>query len=337
MLGRSDAAAILAPHWHAEVDRLFLLSQASHAFTLIHATMREASRPDPVYWFPGYFCDSGLPSLRKLTGRIAFYPVAEDFTPDWEACDRMAARQPPDVFTLAHFFGTANDVAAARAFCDRHGALLHEDCAHVLFPFADIGQLGDFVSYSPRKFLPIGDGGLVLVRGEALKAAADRAAAWLPASLHTPPRIVVPRGLRKLFRRRNEQAPLSLDSDPAPVAHFSSVWMSLSSRKHLLDAAASGGLQRIAMARQVKTAALGSAIQARYPLRHIAPAPGASPYWTAFRAADENTALQTLKALREERIGANTWPGLPPEIKAEPDRYGAAWSIRRTLVRVPVG
>lgn len=337
MLVRTDPDSVLAPLWQAEGHRLFLLSQASHAFTLIHATMRECGRPDPIYWFPAYFCDSGLPSLRKLTGRIAFYPVTEDFTPDWEACAEMAAQRPPDVFTLAHFFGTANDAASARAFCDRHGAMLHEDCAHVLFPFATVGQLGDFVSYSPRKFLPIGDGGVLIVRGEPVRAAADRAAAALPAALHTPPRFVMPRGLRKFFRRRHERPTISLDADPAPVAHFTSVWMSRSSRNHLLDAAASGELERVAVSRQVKTAAVAKELTSRYPLRHVAPAPGASPYWTAFRVSDEETALETLRRLRADRIGANTWPGLPPEIKADPSRYGAAWSIRRTLIRVPVG
>ena len=61
-----------------------------------------------------------------------------------------------------HYFGFPSDIRRFRTLCDRYNLLLIEDCAHVLEGVVSqhrFGEIGDFSVFSPRKFLPIFDGG----------------------------------------------------------------------------------------------------------------------------------------------------------------------------------
>jgi dTDP-4-amino-4,6-dideoxygalactose transaminase len=87
--------------------------------------------------------------------------------------DELAARDVQGVraMIVAHYFGLPQPMSKVRAFCDRHGIALIEDCAHALFGVSDgrtVGQWGDYAIASLTKFLPVMDGGcLVGARGLA--------------------------------------------------------------------------------------------------------------------------------------------------------------------------
>jgi dTDP-4-amino-4,6-dideoxygalactose transaminase len=69
------------------------------------------------------------------------------------------------VLLIVHYFGFPQDVVALRAFCDRRGLYLLEDCAHAYFgSFAGEppGSFGDFACASPMKFFPTYDGGCLI-------------------------------------------------------------------------------------------------------------------------------------------------------------------------------
>ncbi|RYE10409.1 MAG: hypothetical protein EOP22_05055 [Hyphomicrobiales bacterium] len=336
-MGAIDSAgAVLAPMWAARDDRLLLLSQASHAYAIIRATLAAAGRPDPVFWFPSYFCGSALDSFRLSGPKLRFYPVTDDFAPDWAACTELARAEPPDLFSLPHFFGLEADLAAARAFADRHGALLHEDCAHSLLPYGGAGRAGDFVTYSPRKFLPMADGGLLIVRGEALIRQAEAAASGLPGRSYSPLRWQWRQWRRRLLGQgAGSLPPRTLEWDPPIIPHFPEIWMSRASRSALMLAAGSGAIAAIAARRHHAALELGAQFAADCGLRHLPPHPDAVPFWTALRGPDEATTLAAINALRAKGVGANTWPRLPVEVKADPARYAPAIRIRRTLIRIP--
>ena len=62
-----------------------------------------------------------------------------------------------------HFFGVQFDFSDLRAACSEQNLALIEDCAHTMFGLANcgaIGSYGDYAIASPRKFLPIQDGGI---------------------------------------------------------------------------------------------------------------------------------------------------------------------------------
>lgn len=349
--GRGADGEVLSRSWDCEPGQLHLLSQASHALTLIHAGLLNDGRTDPVYWFPAYFGGDTVRPLIARNAKYRFYPVKDDFTPDWPACEAMAAERAPDLFTLAHYFGVESDIAGARAFCDRHGALLHEDVAHALLPYGNVGKQADFVSYSPRKFVHLPDGGLLVARSEVAVAHAEGAAQQLAGRAHSAlewhwtemsrdwrwPRLR--RRLRDMIkgpkvRRRQKLKPVGLDDDPVNPPPFERIWMSRTTRTTLRRLAEQGEIAAIARRRSVRALAVAEDLKSTLGLRHVTPVPGAAPRWTAFRASDEAATLAAIATLRSRGTDAYTWPRLAPEVKAEPDLYGAAWTIRRTLIRI---
>lgn len=344
----------LSACWDCAPGQLHLLSQASHALTVIHAAVTASGRTDPEFWFPAYFGGDTLRPLIARGGRYRFYPVLDDFSPDWEACEAMAATRVPDVFTLAHYFGVEGDIAGARAFCDGHGALLHEDVAHALLPYGGVGKFADFVSYSPRKFVKLPDGGVLVARSSAALAAVQAAlpalaglrnsawdwhmarlrADWQWSTLRQRAVEMLKGKRRRTKRGRRRFGAISLDDDPTNPQPFERIWLSTTSRLLLSRMAAKGELEAIARRRSAKVARLAAAMEEIPGIRHIAPVDGAAPRWTAFRGTDEASTLAAINSLRDRGVRAYTWPRLAPEIKADSGSYGAAMPIRRTLIRL---
>lgn len=115
----------------------------------------------PVFWLPDYFCNDALSLLRAEGVQFVFYALADTLDPDWT---HLPTEERCSVFVLVHFFGAASDVDGAWQFCQRRGAILVEDCAHVLGPTETIGTRGDFVCFSPHKTMPVSPVGVMLAR-----------------------------------------------------------------------------------------------------------------------------------------------------------------------------
>jgi hypothetical protein len=116
---------------------------------------------------PGFFCREVLSAVPAAGGRCLFYSVGPDLQPDQDA-----ARWPEARAVLAvDFFGFPADLAPFRAYARRTGAVLIEDACHALFSRDADGRLlgtrADFGALSPRKTLPLSDGGVLLVSDAA--------------------------------------------------------------------------------------------------------------------------------------------------------------------------
>lgn len=71
------------------------------------------------------------------------------------------------LLVVVHYFGFLQPMDDLRAFCDRHGLALLEDCAHSFFSERDgrpSGSWGDYAIASSMKFFPLYDGGCLLSR-----------------------------------------------------------------------------------------------------------------------------------------------------------------------------
>ncbi|MEM9601279.1 MAG: aminotransferase class I/II-fold pyridoxal phosphate-dependent enzyme [Pseudomonadota bacterium] len=140
---------------------------------------------------PAYVCGSELGPFEHAGCVLAFYRVHPNLQIDLADLER-ALETPTRAVLLTHYFGfPQRDTARARALCDAAGAALIEDCAHALFSTdgaAPVGQIGDYAVFSPRKSLPLADGGLVVGR----QALADTPAwpARRPPLLPTLDRVV---------------------------------------------------------------------------------------------------------------------------------------------------
>ncbi|MDQ2962811.1 MAG: DegT/DnrJ/EryC1/StrS family aminotransferase [Pseudomonadota bacterium] len=114
-----------------------------------------------------------VPSVTFVASALAFLqagvkPVLADVDPKTMLLDLDAAPRALSPRTRAllvvHLYGQRHpDMAGARAFADRHGLLLIEDCAHRVDLLDNAPPQGDLLCYSFNavKELPGGDGGLI--------------------------------------------------------------------------------------------------------------------------------------------------------------------------------
>lgn len=329
--------------WLSGGAALYPLSQVSHSFPLIAACASRDGRKRPVFWLPEYFCNEAAGLLRTGLADIAVYPVTRDLDPDWRACEALAAVSPPDVVVLIHFFGRAGDATGARAFCDRHGARLVEDATHVLRPVDGIGEAGDFVCFSPRKFFDIPDGGVLVVRDPKDALCVEAALRAAPADHPDPTRWRLRRWERLLRRRilpsKRNPKPLSpirptLGGQPAKL--FSMPNISPYARRRLARAIRSSVPSRIAGERFAFERRLAGLLAGRDGVRLVERQPDAVSCWVGLACEDEQSYLATLDWLRAQGIHALPWPNqLPPE-KLAGSRRDAVLAIRnRFLIVVP--
>lgn len=324
---------VLARLWHRGEGVVLGLSQATQALAIVHEVLREKARGPLAVWVPDYFCDGALHHLRAGGARLVFYPVDAALRPDWAACAGLLAGGAPDLFVLVHYFGTVNDVAGARAFCDRTGARLMEDAVHVLRPVGGIGTAGDFVCYSPRKFFALPDGGVLVVRGTALAAAAVAAATRLSPATAGAWRWRVKALLPRAPLRRGPAKPIGIDHYAPQPAPQPALWMSRFTRARLAHLVASGGFAAEEQRQQAVTAQIAEALSGWRGLVPLVPTDGATPYFFAMRGRDEPSVAAALAELRQAGAAVAPWPGLPPEILAAPEHHEMAFHIRRTLLR----
>ncbi len=330
--------AVLRNVWQGNADDLLFLSQASHGLGLIAAVLAAGRTEPPRLWFPDYYCEGALALARAAGAVLEFYPVTRDLEPDWAECRRMVDRGPPDLFAIVHYFGRAARVRDARSFCSRVGALLLEDCAHLLCPAGEVGRYGDFACYSPRKFLDIPDAGLLAVRGAGLalrlKEVAETRLAVRNGALGWRLRRLVRSAKRQLRSPRPPRPlpPTTIAQEPPLASHFRQPWMSTYSRLRIAEIVQSGqidalvdGLRSFHADRVHRPAGNPSV---------VAWTDGLVSNWTGLLCADEHAAAETINRLRRQNERIITWPGLPPEVKAAPDGHGAALDLRRRLLLV---
>ena len=80
---------------------------------------------------------------------------------------------------VTNYFGMPQALERVRAFCDLHGLLMLEDCAHCFFgehAGRPVGSWGDYAIASSMKFFPIYEGGCLVSAHHALRAAPPHSA-----------------------------------------------------------------------------------------------------------------------------------------------------------------
>ena len=324
--------------WQRGPGGAILLSQARHAQTVILALLRARGIARPVVSLPAFYERATLAPLQAGAADLRFYAMTTELAPDWQRLEAEVAQSgPPDLFMLVHYYGTASDPLPARAFADRHGALLFEDAAHTMLPAGTIGLLGDLACFSPRKYYDSGDGAVLAVNGAVLAAELEALA----------PTILSARIIRPLHRLRSwsDRAwPWRWRTGPLPPRGFdedwdgtpnasSAVWMSGATRRRIehLGAAGAEAIRRREIA---DTTTIERQIEAATPLRALPRLPEVAPYLLGFRARSRPEAEAAYEMLRGAGANAGTWPGLPDEVLAAPERYGATLELRNTILRV---
>jgi len=128
---------------------------------LFHGLRALGIQPGQKILVPAYLCAAAIEPIEHFGAELSFYATCRNCAPDW--LDLESKIHGNDRAILAvHYFGFPCDIVRFRALCDQHNLFLIEDCAHVLegVPSSHrLGEFGDFSVFSPRKYLPLFDGG----------------------------------------------------------------------------------------------------------------------------------------------------------------------------------
>lgn len=101
-------------------------------------------------YVPAYICDSVLSVFVQSGFQLSFYHLRADLRTAYGLPERLGQGE---VFVFAHYFGRRNVFVAdwVEQVPGRSNAFIIEDCAQASFN-ENVGRVGDFVLYSPRKF-----------------------------------------------------------------------------------------------------------------------------------------------------------------------------------------
>ena len=145
-----------------------LLATARSAFALLHRSLQ----PRRV-WLPSYLCGVILPAFSEPIAAIRFYAIDERLRladDTW-----LAEVQPGDLVVFIDYFGFKHWDEWGQAARAR-GAWVVEDACQALL-IDRYSAHAHYVVFSPRKFVGVPDGGILLAQGDAA----------LPADPLSPP------------------------------------------------------------------------------------------------------------------------------------------------------
>ena len=125
---------------------------------------------------PDYNCEVVLHPLEDLGIRVIFYPVNDQFVPDWDSIEKLQIDESADAFLLVHYFGQPQEIVRAKEFCSQHEILLIEDNAHGhggMLNSQPLGSFGDMGFSSPRKQMQSASGGMLHLHGKPVESIQD--------------------------------------------------------------------------------------------------------------------------------------------------------------------
>lgn len=161
---------------------------------------------------PAYLCSAAIEPLEYFGAEVEFYAIQRNCAPDWHDLETRI-RDNVRAILAVHYFGFPCDIERFCALRDRYNLFVIEDCAHVLDGVPSphrFGEFGDFSVFSPRKLLPVFDGGRLHL---------NRPAPEFEVRLQFESPLFTLRVAKNLFERRKPPtAPLVAMSHPAPQA-----------------------------------------------------------------------------------------------------------------------
>ncbi|MBZ2206095.1 DegT/DnrJ/EryC1/StrS family aminotransferase [Massilia soli] len=160
-----------APHISAMTDTGAVRLVTSGRIALALAMRAIGLKPGERVLVPAYHSLSMIPPIVAAGAVPVFYRIRADASVDLDdIAGKLAGAR---ALVAVNYFGFPQDLAAIRAFCDRHALAMVEDCAHSFFGASagqPLGSFGDYAIGSSMKFLPIYEGGCLVSARHSLDA-----------------------------------------------------------------------------------------------------------------------------------------------------------------------
>jgi len=299
----------------------------------VSALLRDAGKKKGCIWLPDYICNDAVSPLRSDDYTLVFYPINDKLRPDWDTLERMIKLSPaPDILLLVHYFGFQNDIEGSNSFCKRRNAYLLEDAAHILVPTSGIGCEGSAIIFSPRKLLPIPEGGLLVMPKRFILDSDNQnhrgdtklLINWLIRRLAQ--RIMLSMGIswHKFIKQKDGDTSQEM---PNPFCNIYTL--------KLLSMIEPNLNQIIAKRRR------------NYKLfcHWFGNLNGAKPLFPqlyddicpyAFALIMKYSTAPVIKKLRSAGIPASSWPNLPPEVLVSKEKHPTALWLQRHIMLLPV-
>lgn len=282
--------------------------------------LRLAGAAGKTVLLPAFICREVLSAVAAAGARPAFYGVAPDLGPE-EPHDRW----PGAAAVLAvDYFGWPQDLAPFEAYARRTGAVVIEDAAHALFSRDATGRLlgarAPLGILSPRKSLPLPNGGTLLASDPALARRLPPQAPFEPAPGRRPALKAAARpflalagakaALTALSAWRSASGSAESETTASAAAPCPELGRPLVCADPSIEISRRRALWSLCAALSSKAGA--TPVFASLP-------DGVAPYAFAFRAEDPAPASRVLAA---EGLSVLPWPDLPAELAdAAPAHY----------------
>lgn len=306
---------------------------------LYHACQAFGIGPGDCVLAPALICRSAADPMLAAGATVHYIDVAADLDYNQQLLDAAFIQYRPKAILAVHYFGRCPRLERYRALCDEYGATLIEDRCHSLPAHMSGGLdiLGDCAVYSLRKFLPVPDGGVLILRKPGMPVPKGHRAisfgAYFKFLLRRLGEPLLYSGMCNpyAFRRGAHMA-------PTDAAQLESISYAAPQRN------ASVFLQRWLNAENLcaavdKQGNNSRRLAALLSVEVTCPPPGEfSPLDAAPRAfpiLDLSPEADLVARLRASGIGAYSWPGneLPAAIVG---KYPEAERLARQLVLLPV-
>lgn len=350
----------------ADEESAILLSRSAWSMALITLLkQQQVGRTEIQFWVPDYFCSSSLDIVRVTNCRIHYYPITKSMEPDFAACRELVkTKGKPDIFLLVHYFGKPNTGSGKSVdFCKNTNAWLVEDAAHVLRPVKGVGDIGDFIMYSPHKLLPVPDGAILCGNSKGPTSLGSaffsqyltvenamilfkQVAAAVPnytenISVAYQLKWIVKKMLQVIGVRRFVKSNFLQEDNPDnpytnnPKVSFLSVNLLSRYNKHKLDDV---------LVKRERNNLLWDDIIVRFfagQPHHLLIAERPSyhnwcPYLSSYETDSTELTKTFFDTLNTKDFFVSTWPDLPTEVITKPELYPNAVALRNSRVYLPV-
>nr|MCR5640551.1 GNAT family N-acetyltransferase [Lachnospiraceae bacterium] len=298
-------------------------------------------------WVPDYFCNQTVECFREEWMEFHYYPIDENLNPKWDVVREVAKTTPMDAFIFVHYFGKFHDISKAREISNLHGAVLIEDCAHVLYPhpLGKMGQYGDFAIYSQHKQLPISDGAVLRYNPEACKANTEELYGFVK-QIHDSARVHA--DMNGWYQKKAIQKLTHLHKE-LPYSYgvhmgekFADVYdiLQISKRSyHILAGYSYEDYKRIAYIRRDNLRVMNAEITNRYPEIVVLNEADdmEAPYMGVYslrNVESEERKKEIMEELLKEDFTILYWPDLPWQIEGE-EGHEDALRLSKDLFVIP--